>query len=312
MCSKLMARLLQSFDDAFNSIHAELVEQLHVSTSLLNRLLDSNLLNQHHVDELKVYSLSLYSSNFDIDVRQSNHSVEIGWWLVCFHCTMLLPRAVDLCYGNCVCLFVSLSNYALCQNSYKFRSSYNKCIKKLFGFRRRDSMSGILIECLPTADAVHNARFLFDQLCTASCNNIVNIVMCLVAIGLKVKEMDLYSAFIVVTHTQGAQVRITQCYLQITPYLSLPRKHLPDGASPDWGCGYLIAAYYSFIYPERMKGWVGLVGRPTADGLPTLVVTRQPQVERRTAKVRLSETDVLPLCHATNYVIGLISCIIRF
>ena len=30
------------------------------------------------------------------------------------------------------------------------------------------------------------------------------------------------------------------------------------------------------------------------------MVTRQPQVERRTAKVRLSETDVLPLCHATN------------
>ena len=35
----------------------------------------------------------------------------------------------------------------------------------------------------------------------------------------KVKEVDLYSAFIVVPHTQGAQVRITQCYLQITPYL---------------------------------------------------------------------------------------------
>ena len=34
-----------------------------------------------------------------------------------------------------------------------------------------------------------------------------------------VKEVDLYSAFIVVPHTQGAQVRITQCYLQITPYL---------------------------------------------------------------------------------------------
>jgi len=31
-------------------------------------------------------------------------------------------------------------------------------------------------------------------------------------------EVDLYSAFIVVPHTQGAQVRITQCYLQITPY----------------------------------------------------------------------------------------------
>jgi len=29
------------------------------------------------------------------------------------------------------------------------------------------------------------------------------------------------------------------------------------------------AAYYSFIDPERMKGWVGLVGWPIADGLHT-------------------------------------------
>ena len=47
----------------------------------------------------------------------------------------------------------------------------------------------------------------------------------------KVKEADLYSAFIEVPYTLGAQVRITQCYLQITPYLPLPRKHSPDGAS---------------------------------------------------------------------------------
>jgi len=45
--------------------------------------------------------------------------------------------------------------------------------------------------------------------------------------------VDLYSAFTVVTHTQGAQVRTTQCYLQITLYLPLPCKHSPDGASPD-------------------------------------------------------------------------------
>ena len=49
-----------------------------------------------------------------------------------------------------------------------------------------------------------------------------------------------------------------------------------------------------------MKGWVGLAGWPVADGLPTLVVTHRLQVERRTGKVRLSETDVLPLCYATN------------
>ena len=43
-----------------------------------------------------------------------------------------------------------------------------------------------------------------------------------------------------------------------------------------------------------MKGWVGLVGWPTADGLPTYMVTHQLQVERRTGKVRRSKTDVLP------------------
>ena len=53
------------------------------------------------------------------------------------------------------------------------------------------------------------------------------------AVKVKEKEVDLYSAFIEVPHTQGAQVQITQCYQQITSYLPLPRKHSPDGASPD-------------------------------------------------------------------------------
>ena len=48
------------------------------------------------------------------------------------------------------------------------------------------------------------------------------------------KEVDLYSAFIVVglPHTQGAQVRITQCYLQITQYLPPHRRRSPDGVFP--------------------------------------------------------------------------------
>jgi len=80
--------------------------------------------------------------------------------------------------------------------------------------------------------------------------------------------VNLYSAFIVEPHTQDAQVQITQCYLLITPYLRLPRKHSPDGASPDWVCGRLIAAYYSFIYPrkdERLSrpGWLIYRGRFT-------------------------------------------------
>jgi len=56
----------------------------------------------------------------------------------------------------------------------------------------------------------------------------------------KVKEVDLYSAFIEVPYTQGGQVRITQCYLQTTPYLPLPRKPTTHLSTP--------------------KGWVGLGG----------------------------------------------------
>ena len=55
-------------------------------------------------------------------------------------------------------------------------------------------------------------------------------------------------------YTQGAQAWITQFYLQLHQCLHLPRKRSLDGASPDGGCAYLIAAYYSFIYPERLKG----------------------------------------------------------
>ena len=112
--------------------------------------------------------------------------------------------------------------------------------------------------------------------------------------------MYLYGTFIIVFYTQGAQAWMAQFYLQITPYLPLPHKHSPDSASPDWGYRHLVAAYYLFIYPERIKGWVGLIGCTVADGLPTWVVSRQLQVECRTEKVHWSKTDILSLCYATN------------
>jgi len=42
--------------------------------------------------------------------------------------------------------------------------------------------------------------------------------------------------------------------LQRTPCLPLSRKRSPDGASIECGGEHLIAAHYSFIDPERMKG----------------------------------------------------------
>jgi len=48
--------------------------------------------------------------------------------------------------------------------------------------------------------------------------------------------------------------------------LCLPflRKRSPDGATSNWGKRHLIAAYYSSIDPEGMKGWAGLVGWPNS------------------------------------------------
>jgi len=57
----------------------------------------------------------------------------------------------------------------------KFRSCYNKCVKKFFGYSRYDSMSGVLLLLnLPSAHTVvHNSHSLFVQQCAMSCNSIV-------------------------------------------------------------------------------------------------------------------------------------------
>ena len=85
----------------------------------------------------------------------------------------------------------------------------------------------------------------------------------------KGKKKDyLYSA-ISVCHTYKVCRHGSQFYPQITPCLPFFDKHSPDDATPNWGSRHSIAAYYSFIDPEGMKGWVSLVGWLVADSLPT-------------------------------------------
>jgi len=62
-------------------------------------------------------------------------------------------------------------------------------------------------------------------------------------------------------HLHGIQTTLkpsgmdhTAFNLQRTPCQPLPRKRSPDGASTECGGGHLIAAHYSFIDPETMKG----------------------------------------------------------
>jgi len=62
-------------------------------------------------------------------------------------------------------------------------------------------------------------------------------------------RLSRYRGFILYC-SQGAQVWITQFYLQITSYMSLSRKRSPDGANTDCGARWTSnCSYYSFVYP---------------------------------------------------------------
>jgi len=79
--------------------------------------------------------------------------------------------------------------------------------------------------------------------------------------------------------TPGDQALITVLPANYT-CLSLPRKHSPDGATNDCGSRHLIAVYSSFINPQRMKGWVGLVGWLIADSLLSIYIYIYTRVVR--------------------------------
>jgi len=76
--------------------------------------------------------------------------------------------------------------------------------------------------------------------------------------------------------------------------------HQMAPCTSNWGSRHPIAAYYSLIDPGGMKGWVGLVGWPIADGLPTLVVTHQLQSLRPNFRPNLTSRrkfGLKPLIH---------------
>jgi len=116
-----------------------------------------------------------------------------------------------------------------------------------------------------------------------------------VTIGhVNVKEVNLYSASTVVPHTQ---VQITECYLQITPYLPPPRKRSPDGACPDWGLRTYNCSLLLIYLPPKGRNaesaWLAALQR-------TVYTHKWSPVSCRSAKVRRSKADVLLLYHASS------------
>jgi len=76
----------------------------------------------------------------------------------------------------CVCLYdASLCKHYNLGTLDKLRSCYNKCIKLFFGFKRRDSLTNILMNVgLPSFDTIlHNAAASFMHVCNSCTNHIV-------------------------------------------------------------------------------------------------------------------------------------------
>jgi len=82
----------------------------------------------------------------------------------------------------------------------------------------------------------------------------------------RLKGKCIYTALIFVVHAgMDHTVQLHQC-LPSSPHSAttpMPAKFTSQAftrwRSPDWGHGHPIVAYYSLIYPKKMKGWIGLV-----------------------------------------------------
>ena len=73
---------------------------------------------------------------------------------------------------------ISLWKYYNSGTFSKFRSCYNKCAKLFFGFKRRDSLTAMLITCsIPCFDTIiHNSKYTLD-ICVLKCAN--RLVQCI-------------------------------------------------------------------------------------------------------------------------------------
>jgi len=76
-----------------------------------------------------------------------------------------------LCFYN-VASWYSHNKASLC----RFVSSYNKCVKRFFGFAKYSSTTDVFLQTgLPTRDTIlFNCKFRFRQELLSSCNKVVN------------------------------------------------------------------------------------------------------------------------------------------
>jgi len=115
--------------------------------------------------------------NDDNDIRREIRNLFMRTnMLVSRFCKCSTNVKLRLFKSYCISMYdLGLWEYFTITTFNKFRSCYNKCIKKFFGYNRLDSMSSVLMQLhLPIADTVlHNSRIMFHHQCVVSCSSIV-------------------------------------------------------------------------------------------------------------------------------------------
>ena len=83
---------------------------------------------------------------------------------------------VKLFRAYCLCIYDLALWHCYTSTAFnKLKSCYHKCIKKLFGFARMDSMTGILCDLnLPSFETIiHNCKYVFHSQAVSAPNRIV-------------------------------------------------------------------------------------------------------------------------------------------
>jgi len=133
---------------------------------------------------LVLLSLHILSNSisYDDDIKREIQNLYIRTNIVISRfcrCSTRVKRILFKSY--CLCFYdIALWKHYFVTVLSKFKSCYHKCIKKLFGFSRSDSMSGILIQLsLASFDTIiHNSSISFESHCSSS-ENTVTMHLCI-------------------------------------------------------------------------------------------------------------------------------------
>jgi len=181
--------------------------------------------------KVSVLSLVYPSPLSDLTICSPNH-----YHCILNHCFILL------CFLNFIivsCFHLSSASWLLFSNKSSVQSigsmSVSGTVSEIFSVKEWRETGGRVVQGHWTWRRSIDYNTVYDCLLTGHCKYSSMLKK------RKGKGKCIYIALIFVVHARRSGMNYI-VLLQLHQCLPLPRKRSPDGASPDWGCGHLIAA----------------------------------------------------------------------